>query len=124
MARLDAHARALGLNRTTLAERFLEEGLRLVEHPGIIFTTGAEGERRATLAGTRLDVWFVVEAIRANGKSMAETADYLAVSMRLVETAARYYAAYPDEIDREIRLVRDLAERERGLADALGRLLG
>lgn len=124
LARLDARAALLGTTRTTLAAQFLEEGMRLVEHPGIVFTDGVRGERRAKIAGTRLAVWMVVEVIRANNNSLHEAADYLQIPVHWVEAAARYYAAYPGEIDREIRLNDEFAEREMALAAEQRRLLG
>ncbi len=121
--RLDRRAGNLGVTRTTLAEQFLEEGLRLVEHPGIAFRDGASGERRAAISGTRLDVWMVVEIIRANG-GIEGAADYLEVPAHRIEAAARYYAAYPDEIDEEIRQNDEYAEREMQLDAERRRLLG
>lgn len=121
--RLDRRAGNLGVTRTTLAEQFLEEGLRLVEHPGIVFRDGASGERRAALSGTRLDVWMVVEIVRANG-GIEGAADYLEVPAHRIEVAARYYAAYSDEIDGEIRQNREYAEREIQLDVERHRLLG
>jgi len=124
VARLDARASLLGSTRTTIAEQLLEEGLRLVEHPGIVFTDGAQGERRATLAGSRLDVWMVVETIRANGNSVEAAAGYHGVPRAWIDAAARYYAAFPDEIDAEIGRSRAFAEREIRLATEQRRLLG
>jgi hypothetical protein len=40
--------------QTTLAERYIEEGLRMDEHPLVYFREGASG-RRPALLGTRLD---------------------------------------------------------------------
>lgn len=124
IGRLDSRAALLGITRTTLAERFLEEGMRLVEHPGIVFTDGTQGERRATIAGTRLDVWMVVEVVRASNNSLQEAADHLQISVHWVEAAARYYAAYPDEINEEIRLNDEFAGREMRLAAEQRRLFG
>jgi len=124
LARLDARAALLGTTRTTLAAQYLEEGMRLVEHPGIVFTDGTQGERRATIAGTRLDVWMVVEVIRAGNNSLDEAADYLQIPFHWVEAAARYFAAHPDEINEEIRLNDEFAEREIRLAAEQRRLFG
>jgi uncharacterized protein (DUF433 family) len=121
--RLDRRALDVGVTRTTLAERLLEEGLRLVEHPGITFRDGASGERRAAISGARLDVWMVVEIIRANG-GIERAAEYLEVPAHRIEAAARYYAAYPDEVDAEIRQNREYAEREMQLDAERRRLLG
>jgi uncharacterized protein (DUF433 family) len=112
--RLDRYATSVGSNRNTVAERFLEEALRLVEHPGIVFRDGPAG-RRAGLAASGLDVWEVVETISDNGGSVAEVADYLEISPRLVATAMRYYAAYADEIDDWISAEHEIADRELAL---------
>src|SRR5438034_10139751 len=60
LRRLDRHAKRLGKPRSNLVERYVEEGLRMDEHPGIVFVEGPAG-RRAALAGRRgLDVWQVI----------------------------------------------------------------
>lgn len=112
--RLDRYAASTGSNRNTVAERFLEEALRLVEHPGIVFRDGPAG-RRAGLAASGLDVWEVVETASDNDGSVAETADYLEISPRLVAIAMRYYAAYPKEINDWIAAEHELADRELAL---------
>jgi uncharacterized protein (DUF433 family) len=88
--------------------RYIEEGLRMDEHPLIRFREGAAG-RRAALVGTRLDVWQVIETLRNSANSVEQTADYLSVPEASVRACIRYYAAYPDEVD-------VLAERERATA--------
>lgn len=122
IARLDARARAAGTTRTTVAEQLLEEGLRLVEHPGIMFTDGPAG-RRAAIAGTGLDVWQVVETIRDNNGSLRDAAAYHDIALWRIEAAARYYAAFPDEIDGWIKANDELFEREARLAAEQQRLL-
>lgn len=123
LARLDARARTVGATRTSVAEQFLEEGLRLVEHPGVGFVDGPSG-RRAGVAGTGLDVWEVVETVRANGGSVEAAAEYLEVPVARVRVAARYYAAYPEEIDEWLASNRVAYERERELAGRQHELLG
>jgi uncharacterized membrane protein YccC len=98
----------------TVAERFLEEGLRLVEHPGIVFRDGPAG-RRPGLAASGLDVWEVVETVADNAGSVADAAEHLEISPRLVATAMRHYAAYADEIDDWIAANHELADRELAL---------
>jgi hypothetical protein len=123
LTRLEQRAQAIGTTRTALAEQFLEEGLRLVEHPGIWFVDGPSG-RRAGIAGTGLDVWEVIETIRANNGSIESAAEYLEIPESRVRIAARYYAAYPDEIDAWIAGNRAAAARERELGESERRLLG
>jgi uncharacterized protein (DUF433 family) len=113
----------MGTTRTRLAERLLEEGLRLVEHPGIAFRDGPAG-RRAGLAGSGLDVWEVIETIRGNGGRLEAAAEYHAIPLSRVEAAARYYAAFPEEIDAWIAENDALFQRESRLAAEARRLLG
>jgi uncharacterized protein (DUF433 family) len=111
LAHLKRRVRESGLSQTELAERYLEEGLRLDEHPLIVFRDGAAG-RRPGLAGSRLDVWQVVETVRQNG-SVAEAATYLELPLERAQAAMRYYADYTDEIDEWTARANELAEREQ-----------
>lgn len=113
--RLTEWARRAGVAERTLAQRYLEEGLRHDAHPLIQFLDGPSG-RRASLVGRGLDVWEVIATLRDNGGSIAEAADYLQVPAGLVQAAVAYYGEYRDEIDSEIEL--NEAEYERGRAAA------
>jgi hypothetical protein len=99
----------------SLAQRYVEEGLRHDAHPLIQFLDGPSG-RRASLVGRGLDVWEVIATIRDNDGSIREAAEYLQMPVGLVEAAAAYYGEYADEIDREIEF--NEAEYERGRAAA------
>lgn len=123
LERLDARAQTIGTTRTALAELYLEEGLRLVEHPGIRFVDGPSG-RRPGIVGTGLDVWEVVETIRAHDGSVAEAAEYLGIPEARVRVAARYYAAFPGEIDDWIAGNQAVYDREVELARRERELLG
>jgi uncharacterized protein (DUF433 family) len=81
------------------------------EHPGIHFVSGAMG-RRAAVLGTGLDVWEIVEAAKDNHGSVPDTAAYLEIDARLVESALRYYGSRQGEIDELIARMQTLAERE------------
>ena len=111
--RLIKQARFRRLAKTQLAEQYIEEGVRMAEHPGIVFRDAAGG-RRAALPGSRLDVWQVVETVLANGKSVEAAARYLAISPTLVEAAVGYYADFKDEVDefiaRNAAMARDAEE--------------
>jgi uncharacterized protein (DUF433 family) len=87
----------------TLAQRYVEEGLRMDEHPLVRFAEGPAG-RRARLLGTGKDVWEVVATVRDNDGDLAEAARYLEMPLGLVQAAVAYYGAYPDEIDQWIDL--------------------
>jgi hypothetical protein len=101
--RLGARAQRVHLPPRTLAQRYVEEGLRMDEHPLVRFAEGPAG-RRARLLGTGKDVWEVVATVRDNDGDLAEAARYLEMPLGLVQAAVSYYGAYPDEIDQWIYL--------------------
>jgi uncharacterized protein (DUF433 family) len=110
--RLRQRARDTHAPQTTLAERYIEEGLRSDEHPLVYFRDGATG-RRPALFGTRLDVAQIIATIRQNANSVEETAEILEIPASHVEACVRYYADYKDEIDTWIERSNAIAERER-----------
>lgn len=109
--RLGVLARERGESTNGLAERLIEEGLRLERHPLISFREGAAG-RRPAISGTRIDVWQAVEALSDNDNSFAEAAEYLALSEPKVHAAFRYYAEHRDEVDAWAEAMRESARRE------------
>lgn len=111
--RLTDRARRTGVAERTLAQRYVEEGLRHDLHPLVQFLDGPSG-RRASLVGRGLDVWEVIATVQDNGGSLAQAAEYLGVPAGLVEAAVTYYGEYRDEIDEQIE--RNEAEYERGRA--------
>jgi uncharacterized protein (DUF433 family) len=111
--RLAIRARRLSLAPRTLAQRYVEEGLRREDHPLVRFADGPSG-RRAALVGSGLDVWEVIAAVRENDNDLAATASLLEISTGLVQAAVAYYGDYREEIDAEIDLNR--VEWERGYA--------
>ena len=111
--RLTAWARRVGIAERTLAQRYVDEGLRHDAHPLIQFVDGPGG-RRASLVGRGLDVWEVIATVRDNDGSIDEAAQYLDVPVGLVEAAVAYYGEYRSEIDNEIEA--NEAEYTRGLA--------
>jgi uncharacterized protein (DUF433 family) len=99
--RLGTRARRAHLPPRTLAQRYVEEGLRMDDHPLIRFTDGPAG-RRARIVGTGKDVWEVITVVRDNGGSAAEAARYLEIPLGLVQAAISYYGTYTAEIDQQI----------------------
>lgn len=73
---------------------------------------GAAG-RRAAVRGTGLDVWQIVDTVQDGGGPREDAIDEMAVSLELtpaqIRVALCYYAAYPEEINAQIRLNDDLA---------------
>jgi uncharacterized protein (DUF433 family) len=98
IARLGARARRVRLPPRTLAQRYVEEGLRMDEHPLVRFVDGPVG-RRARLVGTGMDVWEVIATVRDNDNDPRAAAEYLRVAVGLVQAAISYYGVYTDEID-------------------------
>lgn len=111
--RLRGHARRAGVAPRTLAQRYVDEGLRREDHPLVRFADGPSG-RRAALVGSGLDVWEVVASVREHENDLAATASYLEIPLGVVEAAINYYGAYREEIDAQIELNR--AAWERGYA--------
>lgn len=106
-----------GMSMSSAANRLVDEALRMAEHPGIVFRTGPTG-RRAALAGGP-DVWEVIRAIRSahvaepdiDGDDLISlVSDNTGVAIRLLSTAVRYWAAYPDEVDAEITVAEKAEE--------------
>jgi hypothetical protein len=102
----DYVARRPGLSGASVAARLVDEGLRMEEHPGVIFRDGPAG-RRATLVGGP-DVWEVIRVVRAARVaepelSERELLDLVEVNSglppRQLRTAVDYWGAYPAEVD-------------------------
>lgn len=97
---------ATGTNKCRLTERYVDEATRMVEHPGIVFRGGPTGRRAALAAGP--DVWELIATLKtgkARGEeAIAAAAELLNLTDSQVRTAARYYAAFTDEIDRRIAM--------------------
>jgi uncharacterized protein (DUF433 family) len=120
---LQGRARERGESANALAERLIDEGLRREEHPLIVFRDGAAG-RRAAILGTRLDVWQVIDTLRLSSNSVDETAAYFEIPAAWVRAAVRYYAAYPDDVERFAERVQATAEREHDLWQRQQAVLG
>jgi hypothetical protein len=110
--RLERRGTRSGISKSRLAERYIDEGLRMEDHPGVVFRDGPTG-RRAGLAGGP-DVWEVIGTVRASGlhgdSALAATAEWGNLSLAQVRTAVRYYAEYTQEIDQ--RITRNIEEAD------------
>jgi len=113
--KLSEGARRAHLPERTLAQRYIEEGLRRDAHPLIHFLDGPSG-RRAGLVGRGLDVWEVISTVIDNDGSVTDAAAYLQIPTGLVQAAVGYYGEFRGEIDAEIAA--NAAEYERGRATA------
>lgn len=95
-----------GWSGSSAANRFVDEALRMEDHPGLVFRDGPTGRRAVLIGGP--DVREVIRAVRS-ARSAEPTLDAPAVVAlvsantgvpgRLIDIAIRYWSAYPDEID-------------------------
>jgi hypothetical protein len=118
LSRLDALSERSGERRSELIRRYAEEGLRMDEHPRIVFRPGPAGRRAAVAGGP--DVWTVIAVMRDLGvsgeRAVARTAEHLELDLGLVRAAVGYFAEYPEEVDLLIRRNEQEAERFRAAA--------
>lgn len=109
-----------------LAQRYIDEGMRVDRHPGILFRDGPAGRRAVVVGGP--DVWEVIAAARAaperGDELIGALAERVGASPEKIRIAVRYYAEYPDEIDawnamvdEEAERLEQTLERERSLLD-------
>jgi hypothetical protein len=114
LARLEERKRETAISKSRLAERYIDEGLRMERHPGIVFRDGPTGRRAALAVGP--DVWELVRFMRGDPgekpESIQEAAAFLNLSPGQVEAAMRYYGDHSQEIDERIDLDLRVAERE------------
>ena len=110
---------------SSTGERLIDEGLRMEAHPGIVFRDGPSGRRAALAAGP--DVWEVAGLLRGLSGSVEERAASAAAQLGLTESqvrsTSRYYAEFTDEVDAEIALNEDIADRELAVWENERRLL-
>lgn len=122
-------ARHPGVTRSSAVARYVDEGLRMDEHPGVLFREGPAGRRASVVGGP--DVWEVVRAVRTARAVEPELSDdelvdmledNTGVSSRMMRAALGYWAAYPDEVDAMIQHA-ERAESEGVAADERTRAL-
>src|SRR2546428_5408824 len=73
------------------------------EHPGIKFVTTPEGRRAVLASRPRLSVGDLLGTWQAEGQNVRETARYFGISEDDVRAVIRYYSAFREELDEEIR---------------------
>jgi hypothetical protein len=123
-------ARHPGWTRSSIAARYVEEGLRMDEHPGVMFRDGPMGRRATLMAGP--DVWEVVRDVmsaRAAEPKLNELEllqlieDNTGVHPSLVRTALDYWAAHRDEVEALIAHSERVGMERLATADAVNELL-
>jgi uncharacterized protein (DUF433 family) len=102
---IEREAVTRGQTSDQLVAELLDEGFRMRRVRGIVFADGPVG-RRATVAGTGVDVWEVISMWKACGENdsrLAECYDWLTEDQ--LTAALVYFRMYPAEI--EARLERE-----------------
>lgn len=105
LARLRRRAQSVtGSSASALAQRLVDEGLRMADHPGVIFKDGPSGRRAALAYGP--DIWEIVKFLREaderGSAALDAAADVLALDASRIAAAVSYYGDYRDEVDAEI----------------------
>ena len=102
--RLKKTARRQRVSISTLAERLIDEGLRMDAHPMIYFRDNPAGRRARLIGGP--DVRHVVGAIVGGDvpveQRRARAAEMMVLSLAQVDAALAYYADHTAEIDDDI----------------------
>jgi hypothetical protein len=77
-----------------LAQRYIDEGMRLDRHPGIVFRDGPAGRRPVVVGGP--DVWEVIAAARSaseRGENLIDAqVQRMGAPAERIPVAVRYYA--------------------------------
>lgn len=112
--RLKDSARRHDVGVSTLAERLIDEGLRMEAHPMVVFRDGPAGRRPALGGGPEVAdvIGTIVGGDVAPAERRSRAANLLGISEPLVDAALAYYADHTDEIDELI------AERTRLAVEA------
>jgi hypothetical protein len=126
LGRLRRRAQATpGASPSGLAQRLVDEGLRMAEHPGIVFKDGPAGRRAALAFGP--DVWEVVKFLREVDErgpdAIAAAAEVLSLPESRVRIAMHYHLAHPEEIEAEIAQADEESRAAEAACEAEQRLL-
>lgn len=101
---IEREMRLQGATFSEVATSLLREAVRMRRVPGIVFMDGPVG-RRASIAGTGLDVWEVIATFKSVGEDRRRLeASYEWLSDRQLSAALAYYGLYPREIDARIEV--------------------
>jgi len=125
--RLERVAVRRGERSATIATRLIDEGLRMSEHPGVLFIDSPSAGRVATLArGPEVaEIIEVLTGLEATGEErILQTAAWLSLHPSEIRIAIGYWSAFPEEVEQQRRLRLEVAAEERARYDAERALLG
>lgn len=84
-----------------VAQRLVDEGLRMADHPGVVFRNGPSGRRAGLVVGP--DVWelvvFLREVDERGPAALSAAAEAFALPESALTAGMTYHAAFSDEID-------------------------
>lgn len=114
-SRLNAQAQRENVAPTRLAQRLIDEGLRMAAHHGVVFRDGPAGRRPSLVAGPDVaEVVSVVQHLEASGEQLiAEAADWFEIPHSAVQVAVDYYLDFRHEVDHDVERRRDDARQAR-----------
>ena len=97
---------------STLAERLIDEGLRMEAHQLVVFREGTSGRRPVLLGGPEVAdvIGSIVGGDVPVDQRRSRAAELLGITEVQVDAALGYYADYTDEIDRELATRARIAE--------------
>jgi hypothetical protein len=115
-----------GLSVNALVERLLNQGLAMIEHPGISFNPGPTGWRATVPGGA--DVWEVASAVRRwadvpEAEKIAGLAQEFGVHERTIIIALNYAATHREEIEARVRANDAMWEEQERIEKARQSLL-
>jgi hypothetical protein len=118
-------AKAASTSVTALVSTLIDEGLKTMWFPGIVYRDGETGRRSGVVGGP--DMWGIVRAVkRTPGRGDARVrrlVDELGLSRDRVRLAVDFYTAFPTEIDERIEVDDAAAERAQEMIASRERLM-
>ncbi len=102
---IERETKRRGTSWSATAIELLDEAVRMRRVPGVVFTQGPAG-RRATVAGSGLDVWEIVRTWHQDvDRDYLELRKvYAWLTEPQLRAALTYYELYADEIDQRLDL--------------------
>lgn len=125
--RLDQQASKGRETPSGLAARLIDEGLRMAEHPGVMFHNSPAHGRVAALRGGPevAEVMDVMTGLEARGEErVAETATWFALDPSQVRVALGYYTTFRAEIDEQMQTRHRQGQELRRRSEAEQAFLG
>ncbi len=124
--RLKASAHRGNVGVSTLAERLIDEGLRMEAHPMVVFRDGPAGSRPVLVESPEVAdvIGTIVGGDVPVPQRRSRAAELLGVADVSVDAAMAYYTDYTVEIDADLQRRRELADEAEAAWRRQRELLG